>query len=131
MMLYTYWMDMKRDKDGHYWGNNFMPPRDRQVVLPRGEWICLEHMLKSNTPGSDDGELAAWVDGKLYAHFRGFRWRSSAEVKPKRISLGLYVHGSTRANMVWYDDVALSTGYVGPMKGQGEGSEGVEGSSGK
>jgi len=131
MMLYTYWMDMKRDKDGHYWGNNFMPPRDRQVVIPRGRWVCLEHMIKSGTPGKADGELAAWIDGKLYMHLKGFRWRSSPEPKPKRISLGLYVHRSTRPNMVWYDDVALSTGYVGPMEEHPEGSRGMDGSAGR
>jgi hypothetical protein len=116
MMLYTYWMDMKIDKDTHYWGNNLMPPRERQVLLKRGVWHCLEHMIRANTVGKADGEMAAWIDGKLYIHLTGFRWRSSAEVKLKRISVGLYVHQSTRPNRVWYDDVALATGYVGPLK---------------
>ncbi len=113
MMLYTYWMDMKRDRDGNYWGNMFAPPKDRQVLLQRGVWHCLEHMVKANTPGQEDGEMAAWIDGKLYIHLKGFRWRTSPEVKLKRISLGLYVHQSRRANTVWYDDVVLSTGYIG------------------
>ncbi len=116
MMLYTYWMDMKRDKDGHYWGNNLEPAGERQVLLKRGEWHCLEHMIRANTPGEADGEMAAWIDGKLYIHLKGFRWRSSPELRLKRISLILYVHQSDRANTVWYDDVALSTGYVGPLK---------------
>jgi len=116
MMLYTYWMDMKRDKDGNYWGNNLTPPAERQVLLKRGTWHSLEHMIKANTPGEADGEMAAWIDGKLYIHFKGFRWRSSPEVRLKRIGLGLYIHQSRRPNTVWYDDVALSTGYIGPIK---------------
>ena len=115
-MLYTYWMDMKRDKDGNYWGNNLTPPGERQVLLKRGAWHCLEHMIKANTPGQADGEMAAWIDGKLYIHLKGFHWRSSPEVRLKRIGLGLYVHQSRRANTVWYDDVALSTGYIGPTE---------------
>jgi len=117
MMLYTYWMGMKRDKDGHYWGNMFAPPKQRQVVLKRGVWYCLEQMIKANTPGQADGEMATWINGKLYIHLLGFRWRTSPQVKLKRISLGLYVHQSRRANTVWYDDVALSTGYIGTLDG--------------
>jgi hypothetical protein len=114
MMLYTYWMDMKRDRDGHYWGNNLMPPKERGIVIERGRWYCLEHMIKANAPGQADGEMAAWIDGQLYIHLKGFRWRTSPEVRLKRVGLGLYVHQSRRANTVWYDDVALSTGYIGP-----------------
>jgi len=126
MMLYTYWMDMKSDRDGYYWGNMLAPPGSDQVPLKRGVWHCLEHMIKANTPGQADGEMAAWIDGKLYIHLKGFRWRTSPvetrhdvspkhDVSLKRIFLGLYIHQSRRPNMVWYDDVALSTGYIGPL----------------
>jgi hypothetical protein len=37
-------------------------------------------------------------------------------VRLKRFSFGLYVHAAARDNTVWYDDVALSTGYLGPVK---------------
>ena len=47
-------------------------------------------MIKTNDPGKANGELAAWIDGKLY------------------------IHKATQDNTVWYDDVALSTGYLGP-----------------
>ena len=113
MMFYTYWMDMKIDRDGNYWGNMFAPPKEDQVLLKRAQWYCFEQMIKSNTPGQADGEMAAWIDGKLYIHLKGFRWRNSSEVRLKRVSLGLYVHSSRRENMVWYDDVTLSTGYIG------------------
>lgn len=114
MMLYTYWMDMARDRDGHYWGNNLAPAPERQRTLERDRWICLEHMIRANTPGKADGELAAWIDGTLYLHLIGFRWRSADAVRLKRIGLGLYVHQSRHTNHVWYDDVVVSTGYVGP-----------------
>ncbi|MEO2006294.1 MAG: hypothetical protein ABGY41_19605, partial [Candidatus Poribacteria bacterium] len=116
MMLYTYWMDMKPDRSGPYYGNNLMPPKDRQTVLERGRWYCLEHMIRANTPGQADGEMAAWIDGTLYLHLTGFRWRTTADLRLKRVSLDVYVHSSEQTNTVWYDDIALSTGYVGPME---------------
>ena len=76
MFLYTYWMDMKRDRDGNYWGNMMGPADDERVVLERDKWYCLEHMIQVNDPGEANGELAAWIDGKLYIHYTGFRWRT-------------------------------------------------------
>jgi len=114
MFLYTYWMDMARDRDGNYWGNNLEAESAQRVALKRGQWYCLEHMIRANSPGKADGELAAWIDGRLYIHYTGFRWRSSDAVRIKRFDLGVYVHQAAKDNTVWYDDVALSTGYIGP-----------------
>lgn len=114
LFLYTYWMDMQRDRDGHYWGNMLGPEPARRVPLERNRWYCLEHMIRANDPGQANGELAAWINGKLYIHYQGIRWRTSAQVKLKRFDLGLYVHRATRDNTMWYDDVVLSTGYIGP-----------------
>jgi hypothetical protein len=114
MFLYTYWMDMKRDPDGHYWGNMLGPAKDQRVVLRRDRWYCLEHMIRANDPGEANGELAAWIDGRLYVHYKGFRWRTSPDVKLKRFDLGVYVHHARKDNTVWYDDVVLSTGYISP-----------------
>lgn len=113
MFLYTYWMDMKRDRDGNYWGNMLGPAPEQRIVLQRDRWYCLEHMIQTNRPGQADGELAAWIDGQLYLHYQGVRWRTSADVKLKRFGIGLYVHRANRDNTVWYDDVAVSTGYIG------------------
>ncbi|MHB1034718.1 MAG: hypothetical protein ACYC35_09250 [Pirellulales bacterium] len=113
MFLYTYWMDMKREPGGQYWGNMLGPAQAERITLERNRWYCLEHMIQANDVGQANGELAAWIDGKLYIHYTGFRWRASAEVKLKRFDLGVYVHQATKDNTVWYDDVALSTGYIG------------------
>jgi len=114
MFLYTYWMDMKRGRDGNYWGNMLGPAEDDRIVIERDRWYCLEHMIRANDVGQANGELAAWVDGKLYIHYTGFRWRTSADVKLKRFNIGVYVHHARKDNTVWYDDVVLSTGYIGP-----------------
>ncbi|UCE02328.1 MAG: hypothetical protein JSW67_13965 [Candidatus Latescibacterota bacterium] len=114
MMFYTYWVDMQRARDGKWWGNMLAPTEERRVVPPRGKWVCLEQMIQVNTIGEADGELAAWIDGELYLHMTGFRWRTSEKVRIKRFNLGIFVHEARRTNSVWYDDVVLSTGYIGP-----------------
>ncbi len=114
--LYTYWPDMRIDRDGHYWGNMLEPGVDAHVQFERDRWYCLELMIQTNKVGTDDGELAAWIDGKLYLHYEHFRWRTSDAVKLKRFGLDIYVHHAAKDNMAWYDDVALSTGYIGPMR---------------
>ncbi len=80
----------------------------------RGKWVCLEQMIRVNRIGQADGEMAAWIDGHLYLHLTGMRCRKTAKLRIKRFNLGLYIHQATRTNVVWYDDVALSTGYIEP-----------------
>lgn len=113
MMSYVYWMDMERDRDGHWWGNLFAPDAERRVNPERGSWVCLEQRIRVNTLGKADGELATWIDGKLYQHLVGFRWRTDEKLRIKRFDVGIYVHAAVRTNVVWYDDVVVSTGYVG------------------
>jgi hypothetical protein len=66
--LYTYWPEMKISADKNYWGNCLNPPEPHP--LPKGRWQCVELMIKLNTPGQADGELALWLDGKLVEHVR-------------------------------------------------------------
>ena len=51
----------------------------------------------------------------IYLHMTGFRW-CTKPLKLKRIFIELYVHHSRKTNRVWYDDIALSTGYIGPIE---------------
>ena len=119
LFLYTYWVDMAQGSDGNWWGNMLRPAPERRVIPARGEWVCLEQMIRVNDIGEANGELAAWVDGELYMHFKGLRWRTDERVKIKRFGLGIYIHEARRENVVWYDNVVLSTGYVGPLDAPG------------
>ncbi|MBT5059249.1 MAG: hypothetical protein HOM68_22090 [Gemmatimonadetes bacterium] len=117
LFFYAYWMDMTQDRDGNYWENFIQPPAEERLIPERGQWICLEQMLRANDPGEANGELAGWVDGKLYLHATGIRWRSSDTVRIKRANVLVYIHQARQDNRVWYDDIALSTGYIGPLPG--------------
>ncbi len=120
--FYTYWHEMhswqsrEGKPDGRpnpYYGNAFRVPG--QTPFKKGEWICVEAMLKANTPGKYDGEQAFWINGEKIGHwktgtpsgywrgdrfiiggdnpqpFEGFNWRTSNEVKIDHIILRWYI----------------------------------------
>jgi hypothetical protein len=83
--FYTYWHAMRGwnnpggdaalNDDGSpntgqndFYGNSFTP--DGQPPVPRETWICVEAMVKANTVGKSDGEMAFWIDGKKVGHYR-------------------------------------------------------------
>lgn len=141
----------------YYYGNTFRPPQ--QTAFARDKWVCIEMMAKTNTVGSSDGELAFWIDGKLVDEYKpghpdgtwlrdqfhtggctfsactppkpftGFDFRSSAEVRFKRIFLDAYYQRDTFASKkaaleakgltvsdeqtIYYDDVVVATQRIG------------------
>jgi predicted amidohydrolase len=74
---YTYWCDMRGSPpNGQTWGNSFI--RDPALKVQRGKWTCVEVMVKMNTVGESNGEMALWIDGKAVSRLgKGFpkgRW---------------------------------------------------------
>ena len=124
--FYTYWHEMRSWQtpagrpDGRpnaYYGNVFQSLRPTPR-LERDTWVCLELMVKLNTIGKRDGEMALWVDGKAYGHWRpgspegrwlrqvfytegryakdpqpfeGFSWRTHPSLKINRATLQWYL----------------------------------------
>jgi hypothetical protein len=104
----------------YYYGNNFTPAE--QTPFERDAWFCLEVMVKANTVGESDGELALWKDDALVGEyepgsprgrwlrdnfftfgqyyrdeqaFEGFDFRSSEDVLLKRFTLDAYYQEDT------------------------------------
>ena len=71
---YSYWMEMRGSPPrGQCWGNSFI--HDRSLQVTKGDWQCLELMMKLNDVGKSNGEMALWIDGKLVSHLRrAHRW---------------------------------------------------------
>lgn len=112
-MFYTYWHDMRPSAGGNFWGNGLWP--EGRPGPPRGQWQCVEIMVKCNDVGKSNGELALWLDGKLATHigpgtrtgkwtgegfsvladgsetFEGFRWRTVPELAVSYFMLSHYV----------------------------------------
>jgi len=61
------------------YGPGFVAREDLRPELAR--WYCYELMLKANTPGLRDGQIACWLDGKLVANFPKLRLRDTQELK--------------------------------------------------
>lgn len=114
--FYSYWHEMEISKDGKYWGNSFGVPT--APVIPRGRWICVEFMLKHNTPGQPDGEQAFWIDGALQGHWKGINWRKTAPLKANALTLESYITDrwtTNPVNVVFFDNVVLARRYIGPV----------------
>ncbi len=113
--FYSYWSEMHSWQtregipDGRpnpYYGNLFGPIEPLQAK--RGEWQCVEIMVRLNDPEKRNGEQAFWIDGKLIERygpgtiegtwandsfrrtgvlntnpqpFEGFRWRTTDKLK--------------------------------------------------
>ena len=106
--------EMKAAKDGVYWTNSVHP--DEPVVLERNRWYCLEAMVKLNEIGKTDGELAFWVDGKELLHVRDFHWRDSDVLRLNYFWFSVYIHQAMQDNTCWYDNLVISTEYIGQLE---------------
>jgi hypothetical protein len=140
------WQSRDGKPDGRpnpYYGNMFYVPD--QTPFERGEWVCVEAMVKANTPGKHDGEQAFWIDGKKIGEwkagepmvqwrgdrvrmdgenlkpFPGFNWRTTDDLKLNSIILRWYISAEhmkkakQNSNSVFFDDVVIATKYIGPI----------------
>ena len=61
--FYSYWMGMRSSPDKHSWGHDFVNDENLKVI--RGQWVCVELMMKMNDPVTEkNGEQAFWIDGR-------------------------------------------------------------------
>lgn len=113
--FYSYFHAMEESRDGYFWGNHFEP--DPPVAAQRGEWTCVEVMVRANTPGEADGAQALWIDGAEAGRFEGIDWRTDGGLRVNALSMDFYVtdRWATRErNAVWFDDVVVARTYIGP-----------------
>jgi uncharacterized protein YjdB len=51
----------------------FVPNRE-SVIMRRGQWYFVEHVLVGNTPGKLDGEVHGWINGRKIIEYGGIGW---------------------------------------------------------
>jgi hypothetical protein len=113
--FYTYWHEMTASPDGRHWGNSFNVPA--APPIPRDTWICVEFMLRHNTPGMPDGEQAFWIDGKLLGHWTNINWRTSPTLMANALTLETYITDRWTkhpVNRVDFDNLVIARQYIGP-----------------
>jgi hypothetical protein len=134
---YNYWMNMRVANDGYYWGNTLL--NNPAVTIGRGEWVCVEQMIKLNNPVSASiGEHAVWINGVKVSHlgqgfpngtwsggnfiqsatgspFEGFRWRTDANLKLNWIWLQNYAPNDPAGftGSLKFDNLVVATRYIG------------------
>jgi len=86
-------------------------PRDNQ-------WHHFEAHIKYNENGQRNGIYQVWVDGRLKVHATDIKNRNDLNsMFIDTVGLAGYCHNNwTHAWNLWYDDVIISTSYVGPIK---------------
>jgi hypothetical protein len=134
---YDYWMNMRQSLDGNYWGNLLLNKPNVQATA--GQWTCVEHMVKLNSPVSSfNGEHAIWLDGAKVSHlgqgfpngnwrggiftqdptgspFEGFRWRSDANLNLNWFWLQVYAPNDPAgfSSSIKFDHVVVAKSYIG------------------
>ncbi len=94
-------------------GETFVP---RPNVTPeRGQWYSFELMVQANAPGSRDGRVAFWVDGRLAGDFPNLRFRTVDALRINQVIITTYVSELSSNQTVWYDDIVAARSYIGPM----------------
>jgi hypothetical protein len=90
-------------------------------VLSPGKWYCLELLLKTNTPGQKDGQLKAWLDGRLVIKEEGLRFRDIGTVKIRRFTIANYFGGGLKSDTspkdqrIYIDNYVVSKERIGCM----------------
>jgi hypothetical protein len=80
-----------------------------------GTWYQIEHHIRMNTPGAQDGALEAWVDGGLVLSRQDFVYRSVDTLKIDQFMMASFFGGDdatfapTREEHVTLDDFVIAT----------------------
>lgn len=95
---------MRTNPGGSYWGNTFSEKPSFHTAH-RGEWICIEFMVKMNSPVTEsNGEQAFWIDGVKKNHLgRRPRSKSAARWCSGAIVPGWYTRTSSHV-VYWHFD---------------------------
>lgn len=100
-------------------GSNWKWKKGNRGLLKRNRWYCVEQYIKLNTPGKNNGQARAWIDGKPAFVKKDIRFRNVKELKIDRVWLDVYIGGSKTAakdHHIYIDDMVISRKYIGTRK---------------
>ena len=135
--VYSYWPKQRSQYGDHFYPDGSFQPwiagmgtqapwlvypaqypdfKPYPMFIPqRGRWYCYELMVKTNTPGQNNGEVKFWIDGKVAGDFPNLFIRSIDTLKIDNADIGLHATNVTQPLKKWYDNVVIATKYIGPM----------------
>jgi len=100
-------------------GDNWTWSQRGGAVLRQNRWYCVEQFVSLNQRGQKNGEIKAWLDGKLVFHKQGLEFRESRWVKLQEVWFNVYYGGTARApsdQSLLMDNIVIAGEFVGPMK---------------
>lgn len=90
-------------------------PDDEWVEFEDDRWYQFEHRVLMNTPGENDGEIQAWLDGEQVLDVQGLRFRDVSTFGIDELLFSTFFGGSSdiwapsKDEFVYYDDFVVST----------------------
>jgi hypothetical protein len=130
---------MSDNGSGIYWGNNLHDNASgADGTLPADEWVCMEYMVKMNSPlSSSNGELQAWINDVETVHYANsgptgtetngvffpgdgsdyidLKWRDLGGTVINFLWLDLWVPSSDDDGngKLWLDDLVVASSRIG------------------
>jgi hypothetical protein len=96
------------------WGEN-LDIDDASLSLVGDTWYAVETMVRANTPGRADGEMALWIDGTLVGQRSGIAWREDPGLLLNHFIVWNYYPESTAAHHIWFDNLVISAAPIGTL----------------
>ncbi|GAB4109136.1 MAG: hypothetical protein Kow00105_17540 [Phycisphaeraceae bacterium] len=114
---YVYHKDMPGPSGEDFkWDDN---PQLGWPKIDSGVWYHVQHRIKMNTPGQDDGIIQAWLDGELVLNAQDLHFRDISSLKIDLLYFSTFFGGSsppweaTKDEQVFFDDFIVSTTPIG------------------
>ncbi|WP_421862711.1 polysaccharide lyase [Motiliproteus sp.] len=88
-----------------------------ESLLEKERWYSIEQFIKLNSPGNNDGELKAWVDGRLVMSLDNLRFRDTEALKVEKVWFDFYHGGGSRPSSeqhLFIDNLVVAKRYIGP-----------------
>jgi hypothetical protein len=89
--------------------------------VTQGRWYAVEEYVRVNSvPGSHDGILRAWVNGRLVFEKTDILFRNTEEIHVGEVWYNIYHGGTAPAPhdmYFWVDNLVVARSYIGPMGG--------------
>lgn len=89
-------------------------------MLQKNRWYSIEQYVKLNSPGSADGVLRAWIDGRLAYERTDLRYRSVPDLRIESVWMNVYHGGIAKAPAdltLYIDNLVVARDYIGPAGG--------------
>jgi hypothetical protein len=102
---------------------NFFQNLGPPIAFDPERWYCIEVLVKLNTPGLPDGELAAWIDGEQKLRYTGREFLGISPTDPVPMTARIqsaFIAGQygglspvPQLQFSWHDDHVVSSQPVG------------------